>query len=285
MLGKLMKYDLRQNFRNLLPVFIIVIAMSVLSSAGLFAFIKMVQDNGETVFESAIGIILMIYTFLTTFLAVIAICCSLLVAGILLIKRFYDSTLSDEGYLTHTLPVSTHQILISKILSNYICIVVSVIVALAAAIIVYLGVRFSLNAEALSDISWGFREAFTVFKDLYEEMDLSSASALTIINIVLSPIYAILYAFFCFQLGAYLAPKHKVLCAIGVYIASNMIISMASSAYSTARLIVVSQQSFDATAGTFFNGTLVFSLILQVVLGAVFYWICHYLMSKRLNLE
>ncbi len=53
---------------------------------------------------------------------------SLLSTLLIIIKRFSKSVFGREGYLTLTLPVNSHQIILSKLLASFICSVFNTII-------------------------------------------------------------------------------------------------------------------------------------------------------------
>ena len=77
-------------------------------------------------------------------LALIAAIIAIAVCGmgelIFLIWRFYKSRFTDEGYLTFTLPVNTHQILLSSMLSSVIgMLIVTVVVVISVIVLLLVG--------------------------------------------------------------------------------------------------------------------------------------------------
>lgn len=109
MLGKLLKYELKHTAR-----YIVMIIIGLLVVTPVSALYVRFYTNWDYS-----GDIHMIFTMLFASLIIIY-AITLIGAGILtmvlLVQRFYKSTVSGEGYLTHTLPVSKSNIIISKLL-------------------------------------------------------------------------------------------------------------------------------------------------------------------------
>ncbi|MDE7302760.1 MAG: ABC transporter permease, partial [Oscillospiraceae bacterium] len=106
MLGKLIKYDLMADWKKYSALY----AATLLVSVMLLIMSKIkerISDNRilELV-EDMFGIVLM------TLIVAIGIAVS-----VLTVMRFYKNVVRDEGYLTHTLPVHTWEILASKLIS------------------------------------------------------------------------------------------------------------------------------------------------------------------------
>lgn len=106
MLKKLLKYEFAATARYILPLIVLLFVMS--AAAGLCIRGLGAERSGRVaVAVSAIFVVLF-------FLAVIALA---VVTLVVIVYRFYRSMLSQEGYLTHSLPVSIHGLLCSKLIA------------------------------------------------------------------------------------------------------------------------------------------------------------------------
>ena len=103
MLGKLLKHDFKSLLRRIWPAFLILFA-----SAGLC---RLFWRLGEAypAFNLVRGLALTLFILLLVagYLFVCVVC----------IMRFYQSMVKDEGYLTHTLPVTKGRLIFSKVFS------------------------------------------------------------------------------------------------------------------------------------------------------------------------
>ena len=99
MLGKLIKYDLKAVSWLLIPLHILLIAASILARFIITSGAYLRTPNAILIMEVAGYVILfVIVTYVTAFM---------------IVYRFYKNLFSDEGYLTHTLPVTPGQHLLS----------------------------------------------------------------------------------------------------------------------------------------------------------------------------
>ena len=57
---------------------------------------------------------------ITMFLGFLLLCASILTMMVLIVVNFYKTLITDEGYLTFTLPVSPTKLLLSKVLNGII---------------------------------------------------------------------------------------------------------------------------------------------------------------------
>ena len=109
MLLKLIKHEIRSTFKQMWPVFVGMLALTVLCRFVAFPIL----DRSDSFLLNVFSILLVMIFF---------ICLFVLAFMPLLIStfRFKKSILQDEGYLTMTLPVSSHQLIISKLIVNAI---------------------------------------------------------------------------------------------------------------------------------------------------------------------
>ena len=120
MLWKLLKYDFRamgKSFAILWPASLVI----ALINRFTIPFDKPVNNE------------------LVAIITMIALCSVLFAMGvavmIFIVQRFYKGLLGDEGYLMHTLPVPTWQLVASKLLCALVTAVVSLAVGLVAMIL------------------------------------------------------------------------------------------------------------------------------------------------------
>ena len=203
-------------------------------------------------------------------IAAVAICS----AGSLffLIYRFYKRCFTDEGYLTFTLPVTTHQILLSSLVNTIIgelIMIVAVCLSVGIALLLFLA-AFPENL-IWADVSVGLKEAFSqMWASLQEHMDILSSMTITGIIGALSELIVLMLAV---TIGAMIAKKHKILAAVGVYYGISLVQSFALT---FSNLAVASEENilrlFSATS------------ITSLVIGVGGYFLMHYLADKKLNL-
>lgn len=132
MLKKLLKYDFKTLIQTMLPVYGISLILSVISNI----FIRMSKITpifrASTVLVTGLSILICIGTVFLTF-----------IVGI---TNFYKQTVKDEGYLLHTLPVSKNSIILSKLTSQIIMEILSLLVA-----IVTLTITINLDPKKIID--------------------------------------------------------------------------------------------------------------------------------------
>lgn len=138
MLGKLMKYELRATGRVMLPGFAAVLILAGMTRLSA----DLLYGRGDK---------LEIIAFIVSTLFVLSCCAIGLLTLLLMIQRFRDNLLRDEGYLMHTLPVTTAQNIFAKMLTSIIWnFGTSVTIVLSIAVLTFNARVFSGIRELLS---------------------------------------------------------------------------------------------------------------------------------------
>ncbi|MGM9578588.1 MAG: hypothetical protein ACI3VS_04295 [Evtepia sp.] len=144
MLRKLMKHEFRATARLMLPLYLAALVLALLSRLGDLAT-QHVPAVGVDILDLLYGIITV--GFAAALIAVPV------VAFILMIHRFRSNLLADEGYVMFTLPVSTHQLVWSKLLVSLVWFVGAVVVDCLAVIVLAADRAFFRNfREILSNV-------------------------------------------------------------------------------------------------------------------------------------
>lgn len=206
--------------------------------------------------------------------------------------RFYKTMYTDEGYLTHTLPVSKHQILVSKILNSglwYVLVELGVVLSVCALVFSMVGaflpegyawadVWEKMDAEMLRYINESFREVFG--------MTVNGYFGMVLLISLITPFCTMAILFGAISLGQ-LFTKHRVLMAIvsyvGISIVANIISSIVRSAFSVS--LMRDYISENALAGGYMNVTIWSSTLLSVAEAVALYFVSYYVTSKKLNME
>ena len=126
MLSKLLRHEFRATGRILLPLYLLLFV-----TAGLFhVSMRLLEDE-----RIAYGWPVKVFSGISTTAFIVAIIGVSVLAGVLMVYRFYKNLMTDEGYLMFTLPVTTHQIIASKLIVTLVWTMATVIAdALAVAL-------------------------------------------------------------------------------------------------------------------------------------------------------
>ena len=251
MFTKLLKHEFRNTSRSL-GLFSIAVLL-----VGVFGFIMslIINSNEDIPNNETFNILLMpIVT-----LAVLSFAAYIFSSAIILYKQFYTSKFTDEGYLTFTLPVTTHQILLSSILNVVIWSIITLVV-LATSIILMAAPSIAAEISNIPSISPIFKFDF----DILEFMKSIS-----------SILYALILPFLSITLGALWAKKKKLGAAFCIGYGINMIVSYITN------VLQILEHTIDSPYAIIYPIIQILVLLLNGIGG---YFLMHYLIDKKLNL-
>lgn len=216
-------------------------------------------------------------SILTMIAAIIAVAVTGVAALFLLIGRFYKSRFTDEGYLTFTLPVNTHQNLLASMANTAIGMVIMFFVV-CAAIAVWLMIGFS-GIEGFYEKLWEvFPRLWEEFLRVCEQMPWKYVG-MFLLNILCGFACELVVLMLSVTIGSILAKKHKILAAVGVYYGIHVALSMVTSA-------MLAMQAFSGSDDAsmflrFYNGT----AVLMAVISVAGYFLMYFLVDRKLNLN
>lgn len=193
---------------------------------------------------------------------------------IFLLYRFYKNKFTDEGYLTFTLPVNSHQIFLSSGLNMLIWVAIAAVVLIVDIFLILLfGTAETgiINIKVLESIPQLFA-------------DISAEGIFYVLIYVLygivSTVSSMVTIMTSITIGAVLAKKHKILASIGIYYGISTVLGIAFGVIS-----VVSMAMLDGFAGELILSAPYLSqtiLHIPLILGG--YFLSTHLMKNKLNL-
>ena len=193
---------------------------------------------------------------------------------ILLLYRFYKNKFTDEGYLTFTLPVNSHQIFLSSGLNMLIWVAVAVVVLFVDIFVILLfGTARTgiINIEVLRGIP-------KFFQDLAAE-DVVYLLTGGLSGIV-SAVNSLVMIMTSTTIGAVLAKKHKILAAIGIYYGISTVMGIVYGVVSILTIAVLEGVAGDVILSTPYLCQMVLNI--PLILGG--YFLSTHLMKNKLNL-
>ena len=219
------------------------------------------------------------------FFSIIALSVYIIAVQFILLYRFYKNKFTDEGYLTFTLPVKTSEIFWSSFVNMLLWMLIA---GAVVAVIVCMALLFGTAQEGLinTDIFGSLSEMAEIFSDLtwadlFEEGQSVIYVVLMVLQLLITPFYALFIPMCCITMGAVLAKKHKILASFGMYYVVNFVVGIITSvATIVPSLFLLGNGSEDIflLAST---GIEVF-VTLALTLGA--YFLTIHLMKHKLNL-
>lgn len=204
--------------------------------------------------------------------AIVAISICAASAIFFLIYRFYKSRFTDEGYLTFTLPVTNHQLLLSSITNTTLNLLIVGVVTVVTVLLIFL-----LALSAVPDVAvW--EELKQIWPEILAVLKQAAAEdagllALMAFSGVASFFRQIIQIMLAVTIGALIAKKHKLLAAVGVYYGIHMAVSYLTSMVSISAINNDQPFVFVGIHG-----------IVSAALVVGGYFLMHYLTSRKLNL-
>jgi hypothetical protein len=249
--------------------------------------LRVLVNYGDMISESDSVLVLLLFPLgMLVFVSFLALMIYAVAVSFVLIFRFYKNKFTDEGYLTFTLPVKTNQIFLSSALNMLIWMVISVVLV-AVLLVVMILCGTATDGIINMDIINGFKEMDFIWQELsliYGEIMGEGFGVLSVITLLISPIYSVVLSMTCITLGAVVAKKHKILAAIGISYGASMILSIISSVVtSVPSLLFIGDTSMESS-DLYFTLTMVGQLLiyLGVIVGG--YFLSTHLMKNKLNL-
>lgn len=259
MFGKLLKYEFKSLGKWYLSLYAIVAVLSIV--LGFWIRFLVARQEASTVLPEAEGWLfgILIFAF------------ALLIGGLmistflLVVRRFYTNVYDRQGYLTMTLPVTSHQIILSKLLAAFIWYTLAGLMVLIAALIIG---SLAIPSYILPDL----------MKEIQSALATSDFSILLQILFggLVSSISGILLTYLAISLGQ-LFKDHRILMAVVFYFG----ISFAIGVFET--IFQISTASYAMSSYNY--NPFPFTIVLHLILIPIFYFGTHYIMAKKLNLQ
>lgn len=262
MLTKLLKYDIKNIFKSLIPIYLVSLLIAITTDLMLIISGKI----------NALSVI----SGLMLFFAIIIIFLTPIIAFILSIVDFHKKLTKDEGYLIHTLPVKKSKIITSKIITALIAISASLISSLISLIVLTL--KYSDKYTKVLDLLKYFIEQMT---NNFNESFL----ILLILNLIIGIILNLLNIYASIALGQMHNDK-KTLFAVIYYIVTYNAIQIISSIITLIPIIFNPKllKSMSPPVNEV-NMFLTIALILSIAFSIIFYIITVKIFENKLNLE
>lgn len=256
MLKKLLKYDFKVSTKQILPIFLISLVLSFVNR-----IISYIADN--------ISVLEIPSTLIKGFTIMVIIGLPIVTFAIL-IMRFYNNLIKDEGYLTHTLPVKKSSIVLSKLIVSCVLMLLAIMVSVGT---IFIG--FEIKIELIKDII-----------DLLKEVDL-----LFMILISISLIGSLIMYFLVIYASIALGQKHnnKIIYSV-IY---GVVLYNINQILSTVFMLVprlFSKNYFeifdDNTASMAqVNGLLMYALGISIIFIIGYFVLTTKTLEKKLNLD
>ncbi len=281
MLGKLIHKDFQSTSRFFLPLIFGYVGASILGKILMESMMAMEKNvdafgNINSNLFNMLSVFSMIYLTLFIFYLV----AYYIMTSVFIVYDFYKTMVSDQAYLTHTLPVKASTLIHSKVIVSAIWqIIINVIVLLSGILLLAGHVDFSQIGELIGQVlkyNAGFKELMGI--------SLGTFCFYIVFILFLELISGPLMFFASIALG-HLFGKHRILGAILSYAGFYMAMQIISTVVMVFMGYSLNGFSNQAFFRNYFGNTMLFSAIFSLVTTALFYWITCFVFTKKLNLE
>ena len=272
MLSKLIKHELRAGGRVMLPFLGAVLALSVLAGISTTAMEHQVDYTWLNVVYG-----LIIFAFV---MGVMAVC---VVAVVMMIQRFYKNLLSDEGYVSFTLPATVDEHIFAKLISSFIWFfATAVVVVLSTFIMTATSLSAAFTEEGVVSINGMLNEVH--FWEMFTGWDIAGYMLEGIVLLFVYSCSVCLHFYAAMAIGHSFA-NHKVLCSVLSFLGLQFVMQLLSGGLLIGtnynRIFVLPSQ--DAVLAM--HSAMLTLIASTAVFGAIYYVITVLFLKKRLNLE
>ncbi len=263
MLGKLLKYESKNLYKTLLPIYLITLVITILT-----VILNNLSDTSN-LFSTLNGLMILSYVVILMVLVIGTFFLS--------IRDFYLDFASERGYLTNTLPVKKSTIITSKFITSVTTMISSLIVMFISILILVIG-----NGEWTTFAN----SVANFFRDI--PTDAVIMLILMAILMIVAYISGLAVCYLSIALGQ-LKNTNKLGYSFIAYIILYIIYEM----YSTSALVFIGTVSpdfvrtLDNEVGVISSVNILFGILigLVIVFTAVVTPITNYILKNKLNLE
>lgn len=265
MFGKLMKAEWRASRRVIGALCAVVLISGAL--LGLLGNLLLREETGSWQLPDFVNVLFS----LLSVAAMLAVTLSLAASVFYVLWRYYRSRFTEEGYLTYTLPVNNHQLMLSSILASVLEILLVGLATVAAMAMAFGIFAAGLPWNEVDSTSWGL--LWSRWGELLDSLrPVASDVLLVLLNMVLMGLATLLTLMLAVTIGATAAKKHPILLAIAVY-------------YGLSLVRMVAYLSTIDACGLSSNAAFASLAAANVVTILIAYFWMYYLTSRRLNLN
>ncbi len=288
MFRKLCKYEFKSIVRTLGPIYLAVIAVSIINMfVGVGSLTNDYYDTFLNNFSFGKNLLQLVETVSLFAYFGVMVALSVLTL-IVIIQRFYKGLLSDEGYLMFTLPVKPWMLITAKGITAFVISLASGVTAAISIMLLILGAAGPgefINAITSPQL-WA-----AVNRGLSEIPFWPLLALELLVLAIVSGLSQLYHLYFSMALG-HLANKHRIMMSVVAFIVTSMLLSFLSGLMMI--LFGISIDSFSNMTESMSNSQAIMFIMNVTFLGsivysfielAVFFFGTERILSKHLNLE
>ena len=273
MLGKLLKYDLRSMGKQFAFVWPAVLVLALVNR---FTFGNALENGGADL--SLPGQLATGLTFLVYWAVILAM---MVLTLVFIIQRFFKGLLGDEGYLMHTLPVKTWQLMVSKLICAMAACAASLLVAVLSVLIIV--------PVAAADLLGFLPELFRALGSQGVNGFLAPLELLVLVLVSLGQ--CCLHLYLAMAIG-HLFGKNRIVMSVVAFLVINFVVSSVFSSLFFSSAIFMGDQmaelvqgSLEISAWGVWHGAMGLMILGSAAVAAVYFFFTERILRRRLNLE
>ncbi len=287
MLRKLFKYEFKNTAKVMLAIYAVLIVTTLIGS------VSFATDSIQTDLDTQPPIIQLLF-YASLLLYILSVFALFIVTYVYVCVHFYKTMYSEQGYLTHTLPVKPATLFHVKLITSWVWMMGSMVLFFLSLFGILTGVTRGELVGELASIS-------------DTELSLIQKEFLTLFGMTFGQFWLVMFLMMAFSCLSYLLMvfvsisvgqlfnQHKIVWAVVTGIIIHFVEQMVGS-----MVLIISGNSlfnvyfnvYSIPAGediTFcdvlFSPPMIASMILSVLFTVAFYIACIVIQKKHLNLE
>ncbi|MGQ7549246.1 ABC transporter permease [Streptococcus suis] len=260
MFKKLLKYEFQSVGKWYVGIYAGALVLSAILGFWLQALT--IRTQAGTTEPSGAEMVLFATSFMTIGILIAALGLS---TFFMVINRFRKNVYGRQGYLTMTLPVSSHHIILSKLLASLVWYFLA-----GVNIVLSIGIILAVLMLGSGEV------VIPELQTLIQELDWSVVFAHLFYALIESTM-GILLIYFSISVGQ-LFKDHRLLFAILTYIGISIVVGVFGTLVFTNYL----ENLYNAALPLYPNPILA---LINIILAFAYYFGTHFIMTKKLNLQ
>ena len=264
---KLLKYELIHEWRSYGIIYLVFIAACGLSPILFKDQIMINQAMVQT--DSTMNMLGMISILVITILTMAII----ISTAINIALNYRNSMFKRPGYLTLTLPVTTHQLILSKVVADILWILIAGFVLIFGYMLMVLVAGILVGMDLPSWSEW-----MRLFSHLHIDLSDLVRLILSLVLIFLGMAEMILYVYMVITLPqTKFTPRHKTAISVTLFFAISIVLGMIRDSFSGPLTQLLH--------GMPTHGILVVEILIALLTCALFYGVIYFILEKKLEVE
>ena len=274
---KMIKYEFKQMSPVLLVAFIALFFVTLIGF--LIGVLPILIFGGKDLGTGIWSIFMASISFLAYafILMVIAIGMNIFIG-----YRFYKSMYSSTGYLTHTLPLSTNELILGKTIPAIAVQILIDLIVIISGVIIFLG--YYVAKDGFDNAIYNISSLLQIFEGRYFYTGFGIVLAVTMFGI--SAVIQTVSGTFVLLLSASIGQlfnSHRILMGVVSFIVINRIIAAFEWIINLIVTEVAKADYYSRGTGTIIS--LILIAIINIAVLIISYVLNYYIISNKLNLE